>query len=133
MRQRPFGSFDRPPKPEPEMPPGYYLRLPPSSSRRAAREFLDDGSTGYGVIGGSPGAGGSRGSSKFAATKWAGKQSRAANNKRFGPRPGDRESDVDWAGWQGQRRTGTSSSGQREEAELVSDGRRSHLADRHAR
>jgi hypothetical protein len=111
MRQRPSGSYDRPPKPEPEMPPGYYDRLPPRNNRRR----IDEGSTGYGVradaradtIALSPNA-------TAALRRMERKQSKAVNNKLYGPRPGDRESDVDWAGWQGPRRGGS-----REEAEFV--------------
>ena len=92
------------------MPPGYYDRLPPRESRRP--HLIDDGSSGYGVKGGSFDP---TGGAAMAKQRKAAKYSKAVSNKRHGPRPGDRESDVDWAGWQGARRGAPS----REEAEFV--------------
>lgn len=88
MRQRPHGSFDRPPKPSPVQEPGYDLRLVPRSHQQR-RELVARAGGGYGLVGAGP---------------KVYKKSAARNNKAVGPKPGARESDVDWTGWEGKRR-----------------------------
>lgn len=82
MKQRPQGSYDRPPPPEPIQEPGYHLRLPPRDSHSRRPQLIDD----------RPVLSQNQINAKLRLDK---RQAR----KKFGPRPGERESEVDWETW----------------------------------